>query len=613
MVSKNNPLRDGRHLNRYCPYVEFFKRPSSEDIRHPKTGQIYSQPYYWRVSLKPNGLPPVTGVAGELWYLQDITANVANWKQLVFTGGGSPIITITGDAGGGVSADAFENMNLNGLVVANQTRAKPVFFTGTPGAFTQDLEVQVAAAITGAPGDKLDAGICSFDDTAFSVDIDGNVTLVGGAGPTVDTFTTDVGGPVVPTGAGVIDTTGTTVFTDGTVANTLTLNVQSAAETFLLGAGAGASATELGPLTDGQLIIGSTGVSPALGPLIAGNAMTVTPGPGSITLHADVAGPVSSADEAIARWDGTGGDTIQTSSVFITNGGDCTGMTRLDVDNLRMDGNKISTTNSNRDINLQADGSGKVQVDNAELRIQLSNSGSNNVCAVRNTSATANSGAQIKAGVTNSAGGDAFLNVEIEGTRSYCWGIDNTDDDILKMNALNGGNVNPSGGTNLWAMTGDGECTMPKQPAFNAFLNSTANNVTGDGTVFTIGDTDTGTGLTERFNQGGHFTRQGSGGAFLTAPVTGKYQLQFFTLFQDLDGATHVPALQMTTSNEVYFYGSYASPPAGDFAAGFSVLADMDTADTANFQCVASGGAKTVDIYGESASPTTVVSGFLAC
>lgn len=379
MVSKNNPLRDGRHLNRYCPYVEFFKRPSSEDIRHPKTGQIYSQPYYWRVSLKPNGLPPVTGVAGELWYLQDITANVANWKQLVFTGGGSPIITITGDAGGGVSADALENMDLNGLVVANQTRAKPVFFTGTPGSFKQELEVQVAAdrtgapadsndagivsfddtafsvdpngyvtlsggagpsvdtntgddlvgvgadgagnfnwiglavasathakpvffkdsatanAIdldiqvaadrTGAPGDKLNAGLASFDDTSFNVDADGYVTLVGGPGPAVDSFTTDVGGPVVPTGAGVVDTTGTSVFSDGTVANTLTLNVQATAETFLLGAGVGSSATELGPLTNGQLIIGSTGAAPVLSTLASADAsITITNGAGSIDL-----------------------------------------------------------------------------------------------------------------------------------------------------------------------------------------------------------------------------------------------------------------------------------------------------------------------------------------
>ena len=191
MVSKNNPLRDGRHLNKYCPYVDFFKRPTSEDIRHPKTGQIYSRPYYWRVSLKPDGLPPVTGVEGELWYLQDITANVANWKQLVFTSGGVPLLT----------------------------------------------------------------------------------------------FTTDVAGPVAPTGAGVVDTTGTSVFSDGTAANTLTLNVQATAETFLLGAGAGSSATELGPLTDGQLIIGSTGGAPVLSALASADAsVIITPGAGSIDL-----------------------------------------------------------------------------------------------------------------------------------------------------------------------------------------------------------------------------------------------------------------------------------------------------------------------------------------
>jgi len=38
----------------------------------------------------------------------------------------------------------------------------------------------------------------------------------------------------------------------------------------------------------------------------------------------DVSGPVSSTDNALARWDGTGGDTLQDSSVIVTDNGEMT-------------------------------------------------------------------------------------------------------------------------------------------------------------------------------------------------------------------------------------------------------------------------------------------------
>ena len=78
MVNKNNSLRDSRHLEKYFPYVDFIRRPTSADIRHPKTGRIYSKPFFWRVKNFPDGTAPDTGTEGELWYLVDITANVAN-------------------------------------------------------------------------------------------------------------------------------------------------------------------------------------------------------------------------------------------------------------------------------------------------------------------------------------------------------------------------------------------------------------------------------------------------------------------------------------------------------------------------------------------------------
>ena len=124
-------------------------------------------------------------------------------------------------------------------------------------------------------------------------------------------------GPVVPNGSGVVDVTGTSVYSDGSVANTLTLNVQATANTFLVGAGAGSTATELGPLTNGQLIIGSTGLAPVLANLTSTDgSITITNGAGSIDLA------VAAADDAILTLTGdTGGALSPTAGNINILGG----------------------------------------------------------------------------------------------------------------------------------------------------------------------------------------------------------------------------------------------------------------------------------------------------
>jgi hypothetical protein len=93
----------------------------------------------------------------------------------------------------------------------------------------------------------------------------------------------------------------------------------------------GGSIVESGVLTDGQLIIGSTGLSPVVAN-IAGtaNQVSVTNGAGSITLA-------------------TPQDIATTSSVTFA---------QLNVDNLRLDGNTISSTDVNGMIVLNANGTG---------------------------------------------------------------------------------------------------------------------------------------------------------------------------------------------------------------------------------------------------------------
>lgn len=72
----------------------------------------------------------------------------------------------------------------------------------------------------------------------------------------------------------------------------------------------------------------------------------------------DVVGPASATDEAIARFDLTTGKLIQNSVVTITDAGTMGGITQLNVDNLRLDGNTMSTTDVNGNMTFTANGTG---------------------------------------------------------------------------------------------------------------------------------------------------------------------------------------------------------------------------------------------------------------
>lgn len=55
-------------------------------------------------------------------------------------------------------------------------------------------------------------------------------------------------------------------------------------------------------------------------------------------------GAESSTDEAVARFDGTGGGQLQNSVLTVTDAGVVAGATQLNVDNVRLDGNTVSAT-----------------------------------------------------------------------------------------------------------------------------------------------------------------------------------------------------------------------------------------------------------------------------
>ena len=88
-------------------------------------------------------------------------------------------------------------------------------------------------------------------------------------------------------------------------------------------------------------------------------------------IDSKISGPVSSTDNAIARFDGTTGKLEQNSLAILDDLGALSGLTQLDTDNIRIDGNIISSTNVNGEIDLSPNGSGKVKVENSNGIIEL--------------------------------------------------------------------------------------------------------------------------------------------------------------------------------------------------------------------------------------------------
>ena len=138
--------------------------------------------------------------------------------------------------------------------------------------------------------------------------------------------------------------------------------------------------------------------------------------------------------------------------------------------------------------------------------------------------------------------------------------------------------------------------SMPKQPLVLAFMSTTQSNVTGDGTLFSL----TGSIWTEIFDQNDDFVD----GTF-TAPVTGRYLLcGTIQISGHLSGHT-VNYSQFVASNRtsvmVYGHPYNAGGSNAHFKRSFSMIMDMDAADTVYMQTETSGSTKVCDILANNA------------
>jgi len=146
-----------------------------------------------------------------------------------------------------------------------------------------------------------------------------------------------------------------------------------------------------------------------------------------------------------------------------------------------------------------------------------------------------------------------------------------------------------------------GAVTMPNQPAFLVTPANNQNNLANH-TVFIMDN--------EIFDQNSDFD---TSNYTFTAPVTGRYQLQFVGRFNDIDQAGNWVRVELVTSNRYYQGtlidpGVFASDPQYWSTFNFAVLADMDAGDTAFLQWGQSGGAAQADLDTDAQ-----FSGYLVC
>ena len=154
----------------------------------------------------------------------------------------------------------------------------------------------------------------------------------------------------------------------------------------------------------------------------------------------------------------------------------------------------------------------------------------------------------------------------------------------------------------------NGAMTNTSQPAVQAVANATSSNenIATSGTHTIVFDR-------EVFDQGGNFASNTT----FTAPVTGKYQLNFTTKLLNIDESATYIAIYITTTNRTYTH-QYDNADLFDADSAYhsinlSDLVDLDASDTLIIGIKQSGGAAQMDLEGDSSASVTRLSVHLVC
>jgi hypothetical protein len=134
----------------------------------------------------------------------------------------------------------------------------------------------------------------------------------------------------------------------------------------------------------------------------------------------------------------------------------------------------------------------------------------------------------------------------------------------------------------------DGYVTKPSNCYVSVWNSAADNDVSGDGTVYTIAFD------TEIDDIGANFSS-----TTFTAPVTGKYLIQGSIYLAGINTSHEIAGLNLVTSNRTYrFLHLNPGIVPSDNNYPISLVADMDATDTFTITLTASGSSKVVDVGG---------------
>jgi len=199
--------------------------------------------------------------------------------------GAAPVETLTGNTGGAVPPTGG-NINVVGTGV--------VSVAGNPGTSTLTISVDdtVATTYDTDSGTATPAGniLDIFGSAGITTSGAGNVVTISTDGSFATTYDTDSG--TATPAAGILDIVGASNITTSGVGNTVNISVAGTTNHCVQVGNASGSLTSLAAATNGQLVIGSTGVDPVVAALTAGSNISITNGAGSITIAANAASQV---------------------------------------------------------------------------------------------------------------------------------------------------------------------------------------------------------------------------------------------------------------------------------------------------------------------------------